>query len=296
MEWHEPLDVLALVRAPPERDAGGAGVQLELADRVVVGGATDEPPGRGRIGDSRQPAPVARRARPPGAEPVTATMRRSLSVRGFRNGEQTIWKTRRGAAAELDLADIRVVHVASENDDRRRGGDAGLAAGDVPQPAAEAFERRVERGPVLQVDCRGAAARSARRRRAPAPVAQRFVPRLEVVDAVRKEDRQRARDHEMVELAARVVDDPVPFLLVDHVAPPLGEHARGARVEHEEPRVAEVAVVGPAARGGLAVPRRVRAAAARAGVVRRLRPRRASAPRRAPAARDCRCAGRSSTP
>ena len=89
---------------------------------------------------------------------------------------------------------------------------------------------------------------------APAPVADRLVPRLEVVDPVRHEDGQRARDHEVVERAARVVDDPVPLLLVDHLAAAVGEHARGARVEDEEPRVAEVAVVGPAARGRLAVP------------------------------------------
>ena len=86
---------------------------------------------------------------------------------------------------------------------------------------------------------------------------------------MRHEDRQRARDHEVVERAARVLDDPVPLLLVDHVAPAVGEHARRARVEHEQPRVAEVAVERPAARRRLAVPL-VRELAAAAG--RRRRP------------------------
>ena len=45
---------------------------------------------------------------------------------------------------------------------------------------------------------------------------------------VRHEDGQRARDHEMVEGAQRMVDDPVPLLLVDHLATAVGEHARGA--------------------------------------------------------------------
>ena len=70
---------------------------------------------------------------------------------------------------------------------------------------------------------------------------------------MRHEYGQRARDHEMVERAQRVLDDPVPLLLIDHLATPFGEHARGTRVDDEEPGVAEVAVVGPAARGRLPI-------------------------------------------
>ena len=84
--------------------------------------------------------------------------------------------------------------------------------------------------------------------RQPSPLAgaDGLVPRLEVVDALGHEDRERAGEDEVVELAARVVDDPVPLRLVDHLAAILVEHAGGARVEHEQPRVAEVAVIRPA--------------------------------------------------
>jgi hypothetical protein len=60
-----------------------------------------------------------------------------------------------------------------------------------------------------------------------------------------------------------VLDDPVPLGLVDHLAALLVEDPGGARVDHEQARVAEVTVVRPAgvrrlavpAAGGLAQPR-----------------------------------------
>ena len=82
-----------------------------------------------------------------------------------------------------------------------------------------------------------------------------------------QEDGQRAGDDHVVERAARVVDDPVPLVVVDHLAPAVDEHARRARVEHEQARVAEVAVERPAARRRLAVPRVGEPPKQRAGVL-----------------------------
>ena len=116
---------------------------------------------------------------------------------------------------------------------------------------------------------------TARRRRSPSrpraepqrAVADGLVPRLEVVDAVRHEDRQGARDDQMVERAVRVLDDPVPLVGIDHVAPPFDENAGRARVDHQQPRTAEVAVVGPAARRRLAVAHECEVAQPRTRVV-----------------------------
>ena len=64
---------------------------------------------------------------------------------------------------------------------------------------------------------------------------------------------RRRRDDQMIERAAGVVDDPLPFVRVDHVPVPVGEHAGCARVDHEQARPPEVAVVRPPARGRLAI-------------------------------------------
>jgi hypothetical protein len=89
---------------------------------------------------------------------------------------------------------------------------------------------------------------------APGSRADGFVPGLEVVDPRRHEDRERARDHEVVEFTEGMLDQPVPFLFVDHLALFVAENAGGARVDDEESRVAEVPVEGPAGGGRFAVP------------------------------------------
>ena len=114
------------------------------------------------------------------------------------------------------------------------GGDAPRC--DLPERSQHrAFERRVERRPVLEIHGAAEVLAQPSNEAPPAPVAQRLVPGLEMVDAVGQEHRKRARDHEMVEGAARVLDDPVPFGLVDHLAAALGENPRRPRVEHEHP-------------------------------------------------------------
>ena len=120
--------------------------------------------------------------------------------------------------------------------------------GELVQQLDHRPERALERGPVLEVERAPELLACARGEAAPRAGADRLVPGLDVVDARGHEDGQRARDDQVVVGAARVLGDPLPLLLVDHVALAVGEHARGARVDHDEPRAAEVAVEREAAR------------------------------------------------
>jgi hypothetical protein len=64
-----------------------------------------------------------------------------------------------------------------------------------------------------------------------------------------------------------MVDDPVPLFLVDHLATTFAEDACSTRVDHEQSRVAEVAIVRPAARARLAVAHACELPQPRAGVI-----------------------------
>jgi hypothetical protein len=75
------------------------------------------------------------------------------------------------------------------------------------------------------------------------------------MDADWQEYRQRARDDHVVEGSARVIDDPVPLVVIDHLTAAVREHPRGTRVEHEQASIAEVSVERPAARRRLMIPR-----------------------------------------
>ncbi len=93
-----------------------------------------------------------------------------------------------------------------------------------------------------------------RRDLAPGAVADRLVPRLQVVQAGREQERQRRADQQVVELAVRVLLEPLPLVRVEHRALVRRvEHAAGARVDHDQPRAAEVAAVAPARALHLAV-------------------------------------------
>ncbi len=157
--------------------------------------------------------------------------------------------------------------VAAEQHDGRGRPARGGSLRHPAEPVAEPFERRVEGAPVLEVDRAAQALAQSCRDPAPASGAHGFVPGLEVVDPVGHEDRQRARDHQVVELAERVVDQPVPLVLVDHLPTAVAEHAGGAGIDDQQPRLAEVAVEGPAGGGGLAVPEPRRLAEPRAAVL-----------------------------
>ena len=131
---------------------------------------------------------------------------------------------------------------------------------------------------------------------APGAVADRLVPGLEVVQRRRQQERQRRPDQQVVEVAVRVLLEPLPLARVEHRAV-LGrvEHPARARVDHDQPRGAEVAAVAPARARDLAVgPERV-LAQQRAAVLGRAQ--RAVQVVLAPGApaRGCPCAGRASS-
>ena len=93
-----------------------------------------------------------------------------------------------------------------------------------------------------------------RRRLAPGAVADRLVPRLQVVQGGCEQQRERRAEQQVVEVALGVVLEPLPLVGVEHRAL-LGrvEHPPGARVDHHQPRTAEVAAVAPARPRHLAV-------------------------------------------
>jgi hypothetical protein len=62
----------------------------------------------------------------------------------------------------------------------------------------------------------------------PRAVADRLVPRLQVVQAVAEQQRQRRRDDEVVVAADEALLDPLPLVVVDHAPAALLEHAAGA--------------------------------------------------------------------
>ena len=132
------------------------------------------------------------------------------------------------------------------------------------------------------------------RRRAPGAAADGLVPRLQMVHGGGQQPWQRGGDQQVVEAPAGMLLDPLPLLVVEHRPVALVEHAPRARVDHHQARVAEVAVVAPAAGAALAV-----GSACELAQHRRRRPARS----RVPAARPgparpgsgCRRAGRSST-
>jgi hypothetical protein len=70
-----------------------------------------------------------------------------------------------------------------------------------------------------------------------------------MVDRRRQEVGQRGAEQEMVEVAGGAIDDPGPLLVVDHL-PCAFENPAGTRVQHDQPRAPEVAVVGEARPGG----------------------------------------------
>jgi hypothetical protein len=66
---------------------------------------------------------------------------------------------------------------------------------------------------VLEVDRLADLLGQPRRRPAPGPVADCFVPRFQVVQTVEQQQRQRRGDQQVVEIAGDTVFDPRPLLL-----------------------------------------------------------------------------------
>ena len=173
------------------------------------------------------------------------------SSSGLRNGEQTACQTDAAharAAREGDLAEVGVVHVAGERDDRGRR--RRRARPRRPSAAARvSFANDVaERRPVLEVDAPGASSRRPspprrprRRRRRASFQASRWC------SAGRQQIGQRGGQQQVVEAAGGVLGDPVPLLVVHHLARVPSSSTRPARESITTSRVlAEVAAVAPA--------------------------------------------------
>ena len=244
------------------------------------------------------------RARP---LPRKAWAMRTWRGSGLRIGEQTACRIVLLPAPELvlaDLGDVGVVHVAGQEGDR-----AGRLARARRAPPARPC-RAPRRSPSWKA---AQCSRSRARRifsphlatRGPqAPVGHRLVDRLEVVDALRDEERQRRADEQVVDVAAQLAVEPGHLVVVEDRALVRLQHPGRPRVHHHEPwtrpgrgrsstgrsraggRPARRGRPGPAVRSSSSV-------APGLGVGRR--PAATPRPRPAPRARGCRRAGRPST-
>ena len=100
---------------------------------------------------------------------------------------------------------------------------------------------------MLEIDGAAETLREPSRELAPTAVTDGFVPRLEEVNAVRKEGRERRRDYEVIVGAASMIDDPAPFLRVDHRASVLCDDASCAAIDDKQACPSKVAEVRPPA-------------------------------------------------
>ena len=164
-------------------------------------------------------------------------------------------------------------------------------------------EALLERRPVLEVEGAAHLLAPPGHPRPPGPGGHRLVDRLEVVDALRDEERQGRADEQVVDVAAQLPVQPGHLVVVEDRAPVGLQHPGRAGVHDDEPGLAEVAGVAPAVGLGLAVdPLGEVVEDLRSGRARRSPrpprgPRSAATPRPRPAprARGCRRAGRPST-
>src|SRR3954447_20264432 len=138
-----------------------------------------------------------------------------------------------------------MVDVAGEDDHRGRG----LAApprGHFLQEVAQVRERLAEGGPVVEVDLAPQLLTGPGDGPAPGTVAEPLVPGLEPVEGGGEEPGDGGRDEQVVEVAARAVDDPLPlFVVADRPPVPL-EDRPGPGVDEDRPGAAEVAAEAPA--------------------------------------------------
>ena len=157
-----------------------------------------------------------------------------------------------GVFLEPDVAQVGVVDVAGE--DRDRGRWPCRASPSPPLRAARAGARtRTGRTPSGRSRPPGAASRCPARRAPPLPVAEPLVPGLQVMEAGREQVGHRGADQQVVEVAAAVVDDPLPDLVVEDRAPLLGQDPGRAGVHEDRPHPVDVAAEAPAdaGRGGV---------------------------------------------
>src|SRR5215216_5808065 len=125
-----------------------------------------------------------------------------------------------------------------------RGASAPPGA-DLLQQPREAGERALEGGPMIAVEPLSHALPDPRCSRTPDAPADRLVPGLQVMEAGREQVRVRGPDQQVVKVAAYLLLDPIPLLLVEDRAAPFVQDAARTHVHHDESGRAEVAVVAP---------------------------------------------------
>src|SRR5436190_15999173 len=134
---------------------------------------------------------------------------------------------------EVHRGQVAVVDVTAEHGDR--SGRAALLPRRQPgQEPLELAERRAEGGPVLKVKLAAYPLADAGGALAPGALADGLVPRLQAVDAVREQQRQRTGEHHVVPVAGHRLGDPLPLRLAHHQPPPFVEHPAAARVDHDD--------------------------------------------------------------
>ena len=142
------------------------------------------------------------------------------------------------------LREVGVVHVAAQ-ERHRVGRRTSLAVGNLLDHPRDLLERVLEGTPVLEVDglpqllpWQGSAL-------APRPLGHGLVPRLEVVQARRQQERQRVADQQVLHVAAQLLVHPAHLVVVEQLARVRAEDARGPHVDDHQPHVAEIARVAP---------------------------------------------------
>ena len=275
-------------------------VELEEADLVVeVRAVVRQPPADRRRRRRRRRARAARptsapglRAREPDRAPLVV-VERVAERRAGRLVDGGAHARRRAGSRP------RRGRRGGRRPTARRSTPARVPSSPLPTVAHErhdALERRPERGPVLEVDAPGGASRR------PAPPARprrrcrppRSTPRGSAAPGA-------SRNGSDVPISrwskspVRVLLEPLPLLRVEHRAV-LGrvEHPARARVDHDQPRAAEVAAVAPARARHLAVGAERELAQQRPAVLGRAQPRVEVVLRQVLRRRGCPCAGRAS--
>src|SRR5204863_798760 len=111
---------------------------------------------------------------------------------------------------KADFGEIRVMDVATESEDSRRGAPAPAGC-HLDQEPLDPAEGVVERGPVLEVERPTKLLGPAGRPASPGTAADRLVPGLEVVKRRNEQERQRVDEEEMVDVARRLAGEPLVF-------------------------------------------------------------------------------------
>src|SRR5204863_5346827 len=184
-----------------ELELGGAAAKREARDLVVEVGALDEAPLEVGIATAHRPGErtgeAPRRAR--GGELGLATLARVERVSKRRADGLVGLALDARRFGVLDLAQVRVVDVAREEDERGRG-VAALARADLAEKLGDEVEGVLERGPVVEVDRAAKLLRALRDSGPPGAVADLLAPHLGVVHPVGEEIRVGGRQQEVVEV------------------------------------------------------------------------------------------------